>query len=212
MFNIILSDKTFYLAIVLLIIGEGLKGLEFIKKNMIIWILMIISICINFIFRGIGVNALFEAIILVSLSTFLYDIIKNIKKILRAYDWQNALFLRKYIRGERSMMFEEISLTPQEILDKDFKLDTRGYRPQEVDKFLDVIISDYTKFISIVKREESEKKELIEENLRLKQELRENKEKMELLKNTSSKELTNVDMLRRLSILEKVVFGDKNNY
>lgn len=110
------------------------------------------------------------------------------------------------------MMFEEISLTPQEILDKDFKLDTRGYRPQEVDKFLDVIISDYTKFISIVKREESEKKELIEENLRLKQELRENKEKMELLKNTSSKELTNVDMLRRLSILEKVVFGDKNNY
>ena len=212
MFNIILSDKTFYLAIVLLIIGEGLKGLEFIKKNMIIWILMIISICINFIFRGIGVNALFEAIISVSLSTFLYDIIKNIKKILRAYDWQNALFLRKYVRGERSMMFEEISLTPQEILDKDFKLDTRGYRPQEVDKFLDVIIADYTKFISIVKREESEKKELIEENLRLKQELRENKEKMELLKNTSSKELTNVDMLRRLSILEKVVFGDKNNY
>ena len=110
------------------------------------------------------------------------------------------------------MMFEEISLTPQEILDKDFKLDTRGYRPQEVDKFLDVIIADYTKFISIVKREESEKKELIEENLRLKQELRENQEKMELLKNTSSKELTNVDMLRRLSILEKVVFGDKNNY
>ena len=110
------------------------------------------------------------------------------------------------------MMFEEISLTPQEILDKDFKLDTRGYRPQEVDKFLDVIIADYTKFISIVKREESEKKELIEENLRLKQELRETKEKMELLKNTSSKELTNVDMLRRLSILEKVVFGDKNNY
>ena len=54
------------------------------------------------------------------------------------------------------MMFEEISLTPQEILDKDFKLDTRGYRPQEVDKFLDVIIADYTKFISIVKREESE--------------------------------------------------------
>ena len=86
MFNIILSDKTFYLAIVLLIIGEGLKGLEFIKKNMIIWILMIISICINFIFREIGVNALFEAIISVSLSTFLYDIIKNIKKILRAYD------------------------------------------------------------------------------------------------------------------------------
>lgn len=110
------------------------------------------------------------------------------------------------------MLFEEISLTPQEILDKDFKVDTRGYRPQEVDKFLDVIIGDYAKFISMVKRNEAEKKELIEENLRLKKELRDCKDKIELLKNTPNKELTNVDMLRRISTLEKVVFGDKNNY
>ena len=110
------------------------------------------------------------------------------------------------------MLFEEISLTPQDILDKEFKIDTRGFRPQEVDKFLDVVIGDYTKFISLVKRLDSEKKELIEENLRLKQELRENKDKIESLKNTSSKEMTNVDMLRRISMLEKIVFGDKNNY
>lgn len=110
------------------------------------------------------------------------------------------------------MLFEEISLTPQDILDKEFKIDTRGFRPQEVDKFLDIIIADYTKFISLVKRLDSEKKELIEENIRLKQELRENKDKIELLKNTTGKEMTNVDMLRRISMLEKVVFGDKNNY
>ena len=110
------------------------------------------------------------------------------------------------------MLFEEISLTPQDILDKEFKIDTRGFRPQEVDKFLDIIIGDYTKFISLVKRLDSEKKELIEENLRLKQELRENKDKIELLKNTTGKEMTNVDMLRRISMLEKIVFGDKNNY
>ena len=110
------------------------------------------------------------------------------------------------------MLFDEIFLTPQDILDKEFKIDTRGFRPQEVDKFLDVIISDYTKFISIVKRLDSEKKELIEENLRLKSELREYKDKIDLLKNTSSKEMTNVDMLRRISSLEKVVFGDKNNF
>lgn len=110
------------------------------------------------------------------------------------------------------MLFEEISLTPQDILDKEFKIDTRGFRPQEVDKYLDIIISDYTKFISIVKRLDSEKKELIEENLRLKSELRETKDKIDLLKNTSSKEMTNVDMLRRISNLEKIVFGDKNNF
>ena len=110
------------------------------------------------------------------------------------------------------MLFEEISLTPQDILDKEFKIDTRGFRPQEVDKFLDVVIADYTKFIALVKRLDSEKKELIEENLRLKQELRDNRDKIELLKNSSSKEMTNVDMLRRISMLEKIVFGDKNNY
>ena len=109
------------------------------------------------------------------------------------------------------MLFEEISLTPQEILDKDFKIDTRGYRPQEVDKYLDTITSDYTKFISMIKRSESEKKELIDENLRLKQELRDAKDKIEILKSTSNKEVTNVDMLRRISMLEKIVFGDRNN-
>ena len=110
------------------------------------------------------------------------------------------------------MLFEQISLTPQDILDKEFKIDTRGFRPQEVDKFLDVIITDYTKFISIIKRLDSEKKELIEENLKLKRELRENRDKIELLKSTSSKEMTNVDMLRRISSLEKIVFGDKSDF
>ena len=109
------------------------------------------------------------------------------------------------------MLFEEISLTPQDILDKEIKIDTRGYRPQEVDKFLDVIIGDYTKFIALVKRLDSEKKALIEDNLRLKKELREAQDKIELLKNTSSKEITNVDMLRRISMLEKAVFRDNDN-
>ena len=78
-------------------------------------------------------------------------------------------------------------------------------------KYLDTIISDYTKFISMIKRSESEKKELIDENLRLKQELRDAKDKIEILKSTSNKEVTNVDMLRRISMLEKIVFGDRNN-
>ena len=50
----------------------------------------------------------------------------------------------------------KIYLTPQEILDKDFKIDARGYRPQEVDKFLDMVIRDYTEFISIIKNQEKE--------------------------------------------------------
>ena len=37
------------------------------------------------------------------------------------------------------MYNERITLTPQELLDKEFKIDARGYRPQEVDKFLDMV-------------------------------------------------------------------------
>ena len=42
------------------------------------------------------------------------------------------------------MMQGKISLTPQDILEKDFKIDTRGYRLKEVDQFLDLIIQDYS--------------------------------------------------------------------
>ena len=49
------------------------------------------------------------------------------------------------------MFNNRISLTPQDIFDKDFKIDTRGYRLQEVDKFLDQIIKDYIEFINIIK-------------------------------------------------------------
>ena len=38
------------------------------------------------------------------------------------------------------MYNDRITLTMQDILEKEFKIDARGYRPQEVDKFLDVII------------------------------------------------------------------------
>ena len=37
------------------------------------------------------------------------------------------------------MYKEKIILTPKDILEKDFKIDARGYRMQEVDKYLDVI-------------------------------------------------------------------------
>jgi DivIVA domain-containing protein len=106
------------------------------------------------------------------------------------------------------MLYEKITLTPNEILEKDFPIDTRGYRPQEVDKYLDIIIRDYRNFAAIVKQKEAENKELVEENLRLKQENRILKDNVEVVKNTDSK-TTNVDIIRRLSQLEKIVYGDE---
>ena len=47
---------------------------------------------------------------------------------------------------------DKIALTMQDILEKDFKIDTRGYRMQEVDEFLDTIIRDYNEYNSIIKK------------------------------------------------------------
>ena len=66
------------------------------------------------------------------------------------------------------MYQDRILLTCKDILEKEFKIDTRGYRPQDVDKFLDAIIRDYEEFLKIIKEIESDKKELIEDNIRLK--------------------------------------------
>jgi len=100
----------------------------------------------------------------------------------------------------------KISLTPQEILKKDFKIDMRGYSLKEVDSFLDEIIGDYEQFNEIVRNYEEEKEELLKEIMNLKQELRNIKMSIDVAKN-GEKEVTNLDVLRRISNLEKIVYG-----
>lgn len=98
-----------------------------------------------------------------------------------------------------------IALSPQDIFDKEFKIDTRGYRLQEVDKYLDQIIKDYVEFINIIKELRNENKALERENIDLKHELRYLKANIDIVKK-SEKEITNVDILRRLSQLEKYIY------
>ncbi len=104
------------------------------------------------------------------------------------------------------MLEEKIYLTAKDILEKEFKIDTRGYRPQEVDKFLDIIISDYTEYNKIIKRLETELRTIMTENERLKKEVRELRSQIEMASN--AKGVTNVDILKRLSELEKIVYGE----
>ena len=107
------------------------------------------------------------------------------------------------------MVQNRITLTPQDILNKEFKIDTRGFRLKEVDQFLDVIIGDYEEFYKILKENEKEKEELLEEIMNLKQEILNIKTNIEKAKSGSSerKEETNLDIMRRLSQLEKIVYG-----
>ena len=100
---------------------------------------------------------------------------------------------------------------PQDILEKEFKIDTRGYRLKEVDQFLDVIIGDYEQFLNMINDLEKEKADLLGEIMSLKQELRNSKLSVEVARNNAdNSEVTNVDIMRRLSQLEKMVYGLKS--
>ena len=105
------------------------------------------------------------------------------------------------------MYNDKIYLTPEEILNKEFKVDAKGYRPQEVDKYLDMVIRDYTEFANIIKHNEITIKDLTEDNQKLKAEIRSLREKLLAAQSSSEASTSNVDLLKRISNLEKVVFG-----
>ena len=107
------------------------------------------------------------------------------------------------------MYQNKITLTTQDILAKEFKIDVKGYSLKEVDQFLDVIIGDYEQFLKIIDSLEKEKADLIAEIVNLKQELRNSRLSVEVASNTKIGEVTNVDVIRRLSQLEKMVYGTK---
>lgn len=96
-------------------------------------------------------------------------------------------------------------LTQKEILEKDFKTKVRGYDPTEVDEFLDVVIRDYESF-------QNELDKLKSENNRLLDKLDEQAKQMNTQKQSqgqSGSNVTNFDILKRLSNLERHVFGSK---
>ena len=102
-----------------------------------------------------------------------------------------------------------INLTPEEILNKEFRIDTRGYRLKEVDQFLDEIIADYQTFNKIILDLQKEKDDQTEIILNLKQEIRDLKTTVEISHSANKDDISgsNLDILKRLSALEKAVYG-----
>ena len=101
-------------------------------------------------------------------------------------------------------------LSAGEILEKEFKIDARGYRPQEVDKFLDMVIRDYTEYSNIIKKLEKDVKDLTDDNIKLKQEIRRLQTEISASgsNDAPTRSINNIDLLKRISQLEKVVYGN----
>ena len=101
-------------------------------------------------------------------------------------------------------MSVELNLTAKNIYEKEFKKSrVKGYSEDDVNDYLDLIIEDYMKLDKLLTRI----KELEIENQNL-------KIKIDALKNVTKDEkpnqVTNLDILKRLSKLEIAVFGPNN--
>ena len=102
-----------------------------------------------------------------------------------------------------------IIYTAKDIFDQDFKREVRGYSKAEVDEFLDDVIKDYETYAALVK-------ELREEITLLKEQVS-NQETatpstpsqpaQPTIEMPQMGTATNFDILKRLSRLEKEVFG-----
>ncbi|MFC4322718.1 cell division regulator GpsB [Litchfieldia salsa] len=93
---------------------------------------------------------------------------------------------------------DNIKLTAKDILEKEFKSGIKGYKQEDVDKYLDLIIKDYEVFQQVIE-------DLRQENLRLRRQLEDTSKKQPIPQSGT----TNFDILKRLSNLEKHVFGSK---
>lgn len=110
-------------------------------------------------------------------------------------------------------MTNKIQLSPKKILNKQFQIDFKGYSSSEVDYFLDTVVEDYEAFASMLNESYEQIEELQKENKLLKMKIS-NLEKEQLIQQDNMRSMeenmsSNIDILKRISNLEKEVYKDK---
>jgi DivIVA domain-containing protein len=115
-------------------------------------------------------------------------------------------------KGDKSMKIET-KLNANKILDKEFAAKKTGYDALEVDKFLDAIVEDYSTFESYIKELENKVDEL-SQTLKLYKSRMDNMEiqnavmsdKLSNISNNEACSLSNIDLLKRISVLEHALY------
>lgn len=110
-------------------------------------------------------------------------------------------------------MTHKIQLSPKKIVNKQFQIDFKGYNAEEVDYFLDIVVNDYENFAAMLNESYAQIDKLQKVNDELRQKVNQlEKEKMiqnDQLKSMEDNLSTNIDLLKRISNLEKAVYKDK---
>lgn len=110
-----------------------------------------------------------------------------------------------YINFRGDSMAEK-NLTAKDILQKEFSKSFRGYQSAEVDEYLDSIIRDYDSYQKDISALKNENERLISKVDELTKQLALSKKNSPVAPGSG---VTNFDILKRLSNLEKHVFGSK---
>ena len=107
-------------------------------------------------------------------------------------------------------MAGKLNLDPQKIVDKELDIDFKGYNPDQVDHLLDEIIQDYQTYENMIADLTKKAEELERTNASLRAKLIEVEGKIKAQEDLDpiSQGASNVDILKRLSRLERQVFSN----
>ena len=107
-------------------------------------------------------------------------------------------------------MADKLNLNPQAIVDKEFDIDFKGYNPDQVDHMLDQVIQDYQTYEAMIEDLTRKNDDLERTNASLRAKLIEVEGKARAQDTDPlSQGSSQVDILKRLSRLEKEVFDSK---
>lgn len=103
---------------------------------------------------------------------------------------------------------ENLKLTSEVVLEKEFDIDIKGYSAKQVDMFLDIVYEDYTTFDGVVAELQEQIRVLQKANNDLVQEM-ENTLKNQIVSNVmvQTEQINTIDILKRLSKLEQEVYN-----
>ena len=109
-------------------------------------------------------------------------------------------------------MAGKLNLDPQAIVDMEFSIDFKVYNPDQVDHMLDSVIQDYQTYEKMLADLNAKIEDLERTNASLRAKLIEVEGKAKAKEDADPMMLgsSNVDILKRLSRLEKQVFEEKN--
>ena len=107
-------------------------------------------------------------------------------------------------------MKPKLNLDVHAILDKEFHVDFKGYSASEVDALLDLVIEDYQIYDQMIAK--MSEAALVQERTiaSLKAKIIELEGKQKAMSESESMNVSQMDILKRLSRLEQIVYQEKN--